>query len=378
MKKLTLISLSFIIFATGCSTTTIIPGSSLKTRNKTIVYGENETAADTNLNSRVAVFPITLNLIERMREPAVTAQPNQTLAQQKSVYQYRFGNGDVLNIMVWAHADLNSPIQQSSPQDHQVSRGAWVDERGYISYPLIGTIYAKGKTINELQNILTSRLRRYLKNPQVVINVTEFRSQRVSVAGAVKQAGQLPITNIPMTILDAINQAGGMAENADTQNIKWTHNGVDRTVSLQNMLQYGDMSQNHMLSNGDIVYVPNISNSKVYIMGEVGRQASLPIGNHGLNLTQALGDVGGMNQNYADATGVFVIRRAPQDLEKPIHVYQLNLRDATAYALGSEFKLRPEDVIYVTAAPVARWHRVVSLITNSVSNVNTLDNTFGN
>lgn len=375
MKKLTLISLSLIMFTAGCGTT-VIPGSSLKTKNKTVIYGENETAADTNLDSRVAVYPITMKLIERMREPAVTAQPNRALAQQQAGYRYKIGSGDVLNIMVWAHTDLNSPVQQSNPQTNQVSRGAWVDERGYISYPLIGQIHVKDKTIDELQNILTGRLKRYLKNPQVAVNVTEFRSQRVSVAGAVNQAGQLPITNIPLTILDAVNQAGGVAANADTQNIKWTHNGSDRIISLQNMLQYGDMSQNHLLSNGDIVYVPNNSNSKVYVMGEVGRQAALPIGNHGLNLTQALGEAGGMNQSYADATGVFVIRRAPADLEKPIHVYQLNLRDASAYAVGNEFKLRSEDVVYVTAAPVTRWNRVVSQITNSISNVNSLDSTF--
>ena len=142
------------------------------------------------------------------------------------------------------------------------------------------------------------------------------------------------------------------------------------------MLQYGDMSQNHLLSHGDIVYVPNSSNNKIYIMGEVGKQATLPIGNHGLNLTQALGEVGGMNQAYADATGVFVIRRAPEDAAKPIHIYQLNLKDATSYALGSEFKLRSEDTVYVTSAPVTRWNRVMSQITNSISNVNTLDNTF--
>ena len=80
-----------------------------------------------------------------------------------------------------------------------------------------------------------------------------------------------------MTILDAVNQAGGVAQNADTHNVKWTYNGVDRTISLQNIMQYGDMSQNHLLSNGDIVYIPNNSNSKVYIMGEVGRQATLPM-----------------------------------------------------------------------------------------------------
>ena len=58
------------------------------------------------------------------------------------------------------------------------------------------------------------------------------------------------------------------------------------------------------------------------------------------------------------------------------HIYQLNLKDATSYALGSEFKLRSEDTVYVTAAPVTRWNRVMSQITNSISNVNTLDNTF--
>ena len=146
--------------------------------------------------------------------------------------------------------------------------------------------------------------------------------------------------------------------------------------SLQKLIQYGDLTQNHMLSHGDIVYVPSNSNSKIFVMGEVGRQAALPLGSHGLTLTRALGEVGGMNQSIADATGVFVIRKAFDDVQKPIHVYQLNLRDATAYAMGNEFNLRANDVVYVTAAPVARWNRVVSQLTNSITNVNSLDNTF--
>ena len=374
-KQLALISLSLMAL-TACNSSTVIPGSTINTRNKTIVYENGETVADTKFDKRVAIYPITFGLVEKMRKPPVLSQNNGALERSKAAYRYHIGKGDVLNIMVWAHTDLNSPVQQSNPQNNQVSRGAWVDEGGYITYPLVGKIQAQGKTIDELQNILTGRLKRYLKNPQVAINVTEFRSQRVSVSGAVGQAGQLPITNVPMTILDAVNQAGGVAQNADTHNIKWTHNGVDRTISLQNIMQYGDMSQNHLLSNGAIVYVPNNSNSKVYVMGEVGRQATLPIGNHGLNLTQALGETGGMNQALADATGVFVIRRAPEDAAKPIHIYQLNLKDATAYALGSDFDLRPNDVVYVTAAPVTRWNRVVSQLTSFVSNVNAIDNTF--
>lgn len=83
-----------------------------------------------------------------------------------------------------------------------------------------------------------------------------------------------------------------------------------------------------------------------------------------------------MSQSQADATGVFVIRRAPEDAAKPIHIYQLNLKDATAYALGNDFDLRPNDIVYVTAAPVTRWNRVVSQITSFVTNVNSIDSTF--
>lgn len=375
IKQLTVIGFSLLAFTTGC---TVIPGSGLPTKNKTIVYNENDTADNAGLDSRVAVYPITINLVDSMRLPKRFAQTNAALNAQKSGHLYRVGRGDVLNITVWSHPDLGVPAPTSSinPQSRQVSNGVWVDEAGYIFYPLAGRIQVQGKTLNEVQNLLAGRLKRYLKNPQISVNVTEFRSQRVTVSGAVTQSGQLPITNVPITLLDAIDLAGGVAENADTRNIKWTHNGVDSTISLQDILQYGDLSQNHLLSNGDIVYVPTNENSKVYIMGEVGRQASLRMGNHGLSLTQALGDAGGMAQALADAKGVFVIRNVPADQEKPIHIYQLNLKDATAYALGNQFQLQAEDVVYVTAAPVTRWNRVVSQLLNSITGVNSINSTF--
>ncbi len=377
IKKLTVISFSLLAFTTGC---TVIPGSGLPTRNKTVVYHENDStdSAANSLDERVAIHPITLNLVESMRLPKRFAQSNPALNAQKAGHRYQVGSGDVLNIAVWSHTDLATPAPTSSinPQSRQVSNGVWVDEAGYIFYPLAGKIYVRGKTLPEVQSLLSGRLKRYLKNPQISVNVTEFRSQRVTVSGAVTQAGQLPITNVPITLLDAIDLAGGVAENADTRNIKWTHNGVDSTISLQDILQYGDLSQNHLLSNGDIIYVPSSANSQVYVMGEVGRQATLPMGNHGLTLTRALGNASGMTQALADASGVFVIRNMPADREKPIHIYQLNLKDASAYALGNQFQLQAEDVVYVTAAPVTRWNRVVSQLTNSISNVNSLDNTF--
>nr|WP_289623083.1 polysaccharide export protein [Neisseria montereyensis] len=361
-----------LAFTAGC---TVIPGSGLPTRNKTVVY-ENGTESDDTLDSRINLYPITLNLIERMEKPLPTALSNPALDRQKAGYRYRIGSGDVLNIVVWNHPDLNTPAQIAyNPESKQVANGAWVDESGYLDYPLVGRVLARGKTLSELQNILTTRLKRYIKNPQVSVNVAEFRSQRVSVSGAVGKPGQLPITNVPLTLLDAIDQAGGAENNADTRNIKWTQNGIERTISLQDIRQYGDLSQNLLLSGGDVIYVPTIENSRVYMMGEVGRQTALNMGNYGLTLTQALGQVGGISQLTSNASGVFIIRNAPDDLQKPIHIYQLNLKDASAYALANRFHLQAEDVVYVTAAPVARWNRVVSQLTNSITNINSIDDT---
>ena len=119
-----------------------------QSQTKTIVYTDTDTAADTNLDKPRCRLPHHANLIEKCGTPPYFPKPTKAWSKSKSAYRYRIGSGDVLNIMVWAHSDLNSPIQQSNPQTNQVSRGAWVDEGGYITSPLAGKIQAKGKTLD--------------------------------------------------------------------------------------------------------------------------------------------------------------------------------------------------------------------------------------
>lgn len=386
MKNLTIISLSVILATSGC---TVIPGSGLSTNGKTVVHHENDIKDGKNqLDSRVNVYPITLNLLQSIEPPPKINRSNRELERRQSVYRYTLGRGDVLNIRVWHHPDLNAPANPSNASNsmgtapatigssQQTTNGVWVNDNGRIFFPLVGEIPAAGKTVPQVQNDLAKRLKRYIKNPQVEISVTEFRSQRVSVSGAVRQAGRLPITNVPMTLLDAIDLAGGITDQADPQNVKWTHNGVDHTISIEDLRANGDATQNHLLSDGDIVYVPSNENSKVFVMGEVGRQNALRIPAKGITLTEAIGESNGLDQVHANASGVFVIRNVPSDTEKPIHVYQLNLKDATAYALGNRFKLQANDVVYVTAAPITRWDRVISQAVGAANTVASVNNAF--
>ena len=366
MNKAVCLALATILSLSACT------GSNLKVGDKTVVLQED---SHVPIDDLVAVYPITLSLLNRLQAPQVYSSSNPELARQQAAYRYRIGRGDVLNIMVWDFPQANISNDHSSPTNN----GTWVDEQGYIFYPLVGKVSVRGKTLSEVQALLTQRLRRYNRNPQVDVNMAQFRSQRVSVAGAVNKPGQLPITNVPMTILDAVNHSGGFNELANTAAIKWTHNGVDHTLSLADIVRNGDLNQNQLLSDGDIIYIPPVTDTNVYLMGEVGKQQAIGFGTNGLSLTEALSKAEGLNQVTARATGVWVIRNQTTETpngSKPITVYQLNLTDASAFALGAQFKLQPQDVVYVTTAPVTRWNRVMGQIMPSISNAISIGNIF--
>ena len=156
---------------------------------------------------------------------------------------------------------------------------------------------------------------------------------------------------------NAINLAGGLDGDADLFDVRFTRGDDSTVVPLYEILFEGDLSKNYRVQHGDVIHVAPNERRQVFVLGEVVEPQSLPVTNRPLSLTQALATVGGIQESRADGRGVYVIRGT--DSPEKVDVYQLDISQAWALALGDQFILEPRDVVYVTAAPITRWNRWV-------------------
>tara|TARA_B100001094_G_C18174794_1_gene797290 strand:- start:1570 stop:2625 length:1056 start_codon:yes stop_codon:yes gene_type:complete len=329
---------------------------------------------DVNLDDHVVIYPLTMKNVTQFKKEKIAAHSNLELEQARAAYVYTIGAGDVLNIVVYDHPELTTPAgAYRSAQDS----GNWVSQDGHIFYPYIGRLQVVGLTVDQVRDDLTRRLKKYIEKPQVTVTIASFRSQRVYVTGEINKPGMQHLTNIPLTLLDAVNLGGGLSEKADWRHVSLTRQGKKEVLSLHGLMQQGDLTQNRLLQAGDIIHVPRNDDLKVFVMGEVNENKLLKMDRSGMSLTEALSAAGGLDQLSADATGIFVIRAHPemhtdQVQSDKAHIYQLDVQDAASLVIGTEFQLQPYDLVYVTAAPITRWNRVIQQLLPTLKGLNSV------
>jgi len=289
--------------------------------------------------------------------------------------QYRVGPRDVLNITVWDHPELTIPAGEFRSAE---SAGNVVGEDGTFFYPYVGIVQAAGRTVEHIRDELTKKLSKYIEFVQLDVRVASYRSQRVYVVGEVAQPGVQVVKDVPLTVLEAINNAGGVNSEADLRNIILTRDEKTYSINLLNLYEGGDITQNVLLRHGDVLNVPDSALNKVFVLGEtnhfvaggaIGRTRSLVMNKARMTLTEALSEAGGFNQETSDPARIFVFRGG---LGKP-EIYHLDAKSPDALLLADRFPLQPRDVIYVNRAEGIRWNQIIGQIQPTINLLNAFD-----
>ena len=279
--------------------------------------------------------------------------------------EYRIGPLDMVQVVVWEHPELTSPMGQYQPAGQKVTTD------GKLFYPYAGELQAAGLTAQELRAEITKRLSdKILNDPQVDVRVTGYNSRKMFVAGSVERPGFVSFNENPMAIPDAIGHVGGFTKDADLTAVQLRRGDKVYNINYLNAFKTNVPLERMMVQPDDQIFVPALSETqkdkKAYVMGEVGRPGLINIYNDKLTLTEALAAAGGLQALNATARGIYVIRNTS---EQQIDVYQLNAKNAMALAMADRFELNPRDIVYVDASDLATWNRLVSLIFPSVNMV---------
>jgi len=315
----------------------------------------------------IRVEPITLALLNQMDEERRTRLRQVAKAFSAPLVDYRIGPGDVLQITVWDHPELTIPAGSFRiPEDS----GQQVGGDGYLYYPYVGLVKAEGMNIAALRDVLTDRLGAYIQNPQLDVRVVAYRSKRVYVVGEVNQPGVLPLDDTPLMITDAISRSGGLTDYAFKSGVNVSRDGKVYKIDLKALYDFADASQNLILKHGDIVNVLDLSQERVFVMGEVRNPSAIEIVNSKLTLAAALGEAGGVSQNTANPGAIYVVRGT--DKGNP-RIFHLDALYATGMLLAERFDMQAQDVVFVDAAGVSQWNRVISQLLPSITVVGIAD-----
>jgi len=356
-----LLALGVVVWLSAC--TAMAPG---------IQFGKappSSTAADEadDVVAPAEILAITPRLVrqEKALRDQQVAEDITALLQPAQVY--RIEAGDVLLIVVWDHPELSASMLPAgvpgavgvagvavSPMQPQ--SGFEIDQQGMLDFPYAGKLRVAGLTPVEVHEQLIRRLSHYLKNPKFTLRVLTYRSKRVYVDGEVKQPGVQAINDLPMTLTEAINRAGGVTPMADQSRIMVSREGKTYQINMPQLVQRGVNPSSIMLASGDVVRVLSRDETKIFISGEVTSPRALPMRNGRLTLNEALGEAGGINPVTGDACQVYVVRRNSQSSV----VYQLDANAPGALAMAEGFELNPRDVVYVAATPLTNWNRTIS------------------
>jgi len=234
---------------------------------------------------------------------------NEVFKTINGVAEYKIDSGDMLEITMW---------EGTTPKREQIR----VRPDGRISFGFVEDLDVDGLTFSQLDRQLTAYLQKYVKNPRIDVSVVEKNSKFVRLVGAITTSGQgtgpgkYPLTG-KTTVLEMLTQHGGMTPDANMGDIKIRRkNGQSISLDLYKAINRGDLSQDLVLDDQDLVFVPTLAEggNRVYVFGEVKNPGAYTFAGSDMRLFDAISEAGGATA-FASADDTRVVRGDPANPE---------------------------------------------------------------
>jgi polysaccharide export outer membrane protein len=285
--------------------------------------------------------------------------------------------GDVLGLTIWEN--VRDPLLVPAGQNATVLEEVQVDGSGFIFVPYAGRIRAAGNTPDAIRRIITEKLEEQTPDPQVQVRRLAGDGATVSVVGAVAAQGVYAIERPTRTLSAMIARAGGVAiqpEIAQVTVVRGDHTGEIWFEDL-----YAHPGHDIALRAGDRIFVEQDTRSFT-ALGATGTQSRVAFESQTISAIEAIAQVGGLNTNLADPTGVFVFRNEPVKIASQLVarndligtqrvIYVLDLTEPNGMFMARDFAIRDGDTVYVTEAPFSQFNKTISAVFGTLGSVST-------
>lgn len=274
---------------------------------------------------------------------------------------YVVGPNDTLMVTVVGHPEF-SPGLFSVPGTTTgnitgIQRGCRVDGSGFVQIPILGLVRVAGLTLPQIRNHIHGLLMQYIKEPSVVVEVSEYKSQPLYILGQFRNAG-IFFMDRPFNVIQGLALAGGY--DLATANPKAARIIRDKKVlpvDVYELLMRADQSQNVWLKPGDTIFMPDNKNQVVFVFGAGKTGLAIPLPSSGMDLLQAIAMAGFQEIGY-HARRVFLIRSLSTTRG------QLMVVDVDLIVRGDALpvELCEGDVIYIPKSAMTSWNEAVTEI----------------
>jgi polysaccharide export outer membrane protein len=295
----------------------------------------------------IAVRNLSFKPVEKAGEVKLLDKEALALLEESLNPVYRIGKGDVLKLEVYGRPE--------------VSGKHVVGPDGKITVPIVGDVFLSDMTREESLEVLHQRLRMYFTRPHATLSVEEYTSNQVTVLGRVEHAGMQKFPH-PPTLAEVLAGAGAMPilDKQATLTRCAIMRGRDKLIWIDlKALLNGDPAYNIRMKKGDIVFIPDSSDTAVYVLGAVLKPGSYRLTPR-MNLLDALAQAGGPSENAAP-TQIGIYRAGAQRSEI------INFEDLIDPERSVNFALQDGDVIFVPTSNMADFGYVMRQLSPAIS-----------